>query len=85
MHDIFVYNENQKLILETVRRFVEEEVKPRAAELDAQVDPEKSFSWEIVERANAVGIRTMTLDEKMGRSRHGFPDHLHGYRGTRDR
>ncbi len=66
MHDIFVETENQRLILETVKRFVEEEVKPRAAALDAEKDPQKSFSWEIVERANKVGIRTMTLDEKWG-------------------
>jgi alkylation response protein AidB-like acyl-CoA dehydrogenase len=66
MQDIFIQNESQSLILETVKRFVEEEVKPRAAVLDAEKDPEKSFSWEIVERANEVGIRTMTLDEKWG-------------------
>ena len=66
MYDIFVENENQRLILETVKRFVEAEIKPRAALLDAQKDPEASFSWEIVERAHDVGIRTMTLDEKWG-------------------
>jgi alkylation response protein AidB-like acyl-CoA dehydrogenase len=66
MHDIFVHTENQRLILDTVKRFVEAEVRPRAGALDAEQDPEKSFSWEIVERANEVGIRTMTLDEKWG-------------------
>jgi alkylation response protein AidB-like acyl-CoA dehydrogenase len=66
MQDIFIHTENQRLILETVKRFVEAEVKPRAAALDAQQDPAKSFSWEIVEKANTVGIRTMTLDEKWG-------------------
>src|SRR6516164_2374726 len=66
MQDIFIHTENQRLILETVKRFVEAEVKPSAAALDAQQDPAKSFSWEIVEKANAVGIRTMTLDEKWG-------------------
>ena len=66
MYNIFVENENQRLILDTVKRFVEAEIKPRAALLDAQKDPEASFSWEIVERAHDVGIRTMTLDEKWG-------------------
>jgi alkylation response protein AidB-like acyl-CoA dehydrogenase len=66
MHDIFIHTENQRLLLETVKRFVEAEVKPRAAALDAEQDPAKSFSWEIVEAANEVGIRTMTLDEKWG-------------------
>ena len=66
MQDIFIQTENQRLILETVKRFVAAEVRPRAAALDAETNPEKSFSWEIVEKAHAAGIRTMTLDEKWG-------------------
>ena len=34
MEDIFIVNDEQRAILETVRRFVEDEVRPRAAELD---------------------------------------------------
>src|SRR5450631_4231811 len=66
MHDIFIETENQRIILETVKHFVDTEVRPRAAALDAEQDPEKCFSWEIVEAANEVGIRTMTLNEKWG-------------------
>ena len=66
MEDIFILTKDQRLIVETVKRFVEAEVQPRAAALDAQQDPEMSFSWEIVEKANAVGIRTMTLSEEWG-------------------
>jgi len=66
MEDIFIANEEQRAILATVSRFVEEVVVPRAAALDADPDPEKSFSWEIVEKADAVGIRTMTLSAKRG-------------------
>ena len=66
MEEIFIMNEEQRAILGTVARFVEDEVKPRAAALDANPDPEKSYSWEIVEKAHEVGIRTMTLDEKWG-------------------
>jgi len=66
MQDIFIMTDEQRAILETVARFVEDEVKPRAAALDANPDPEQSFSWEIVEKADEVGIRTMTLDEKWG-------------------
>lgn len=66
MEDIFILNEEQRAILDTVARFVEEQVVPRAAKLDANPDPEASFSWEIVERAHEVGIRTMTLAEKWG-------------------
>jgi alkylation response protein AidB-like acyl-CoA dehydrogenase len=66
MEEIFITTDNQRAILETVTRFVEAEIKPRAAALDAMQDPEKSWSWEIIEAADAMGIRTMTLDEKLG-------------------
>ena len=66
MEDMFIVDNNQRAILDTVARFVKEEVNPRAAALDANPDPEKSFSWEIVERSHDVGIRTMTLDENWG-------------------
>jgi alkylation response protein AidB-like acyl-CoA dehydrogenase len=66
MDEIFIVNEDQRAILETVERFVEEEVKPRAAQLDAKTDPAEGFSWEIVEKAHELGIRTMTLSEKWG-------------------
>ena len=66
MEEIFIMNEDQRAILQTVARFVDDEVRPRAAGLDANPDPEKSFSWEIVEKAHEVGIRTMTLEEKWG-------------------
>jgi alkylation response protein AidB-like acyl-CoA dehydrogenase len=66
MQDIFIQTEDQRAILETIRRFNEEEVTPRAAELDAQVNPEDGFSWEIVEAADKLGLRTMTLSEAYG-------------------
>ena len=66
MEGIFIQNEQQRAILETVKRFVEAEVTPYVAALDAETSPEKSFSWEIVEKANAVGIRTMTLADEWG-------------------
>jgi len=63
---IFIVTEEQRAILDTVARFVREEVTPRAAKLDADPDPTAGFSWQIVERAHAVGIRTMTLAEQWG-------------------
>ncbi len=66
MKDMFTVNEDQRAILETVARFVAEEVKPRAAQLDANQNPEDCFSWDIVEKAHEVGIRTLTLAEKWG-------------------
>ena len=44
MEEIFIQTEEQRAILESVRRFVEEEVTPRAAMLDSSPDPEDGFS-----------------------------------------
>ena len=66
MEQIFTINEDQRAILKTVARFNEDEVKPRAAALDANTDPAQCFSWEIVEKAHELGLRTMTLAEKWG-------------------
>lgn len=66
MEPIFVMTEEQRSILQTVARFVEKEVKPRAAALDAEADPGKGYSHDIVAKAHEVGIRTMTLSEKYG-------------------
>jgi alkylation response protein AidB-like acyl-CoA dehydrogenase len=66
MWDAMECTEEQRSILDTVRKFVEEEVTPRAAELDAQKNPEDGYSHEIVAKANELGLRTMTLSEEWG-------------------
>lgn len=66
MEQIFIMNEDQREILKTVARFVKEEITPRAAALDANPDPEQCYSFEIVEKAHEVGIRTMTLSDEWG-------------------
>jgi alkylation response protein AidB-like acyl-CoA dehydrogenase len=66
MEEAFVLTDDQRAILRTVARFVEEEVAPRAVRLDAEPDPAAGFSWEIVEKAHELGIRTMTLSERWG-------------------
>ncbi|MEK9966918.1 MAG: acyl-CoA dehydrogenase family protein [Alphaproteobacteria bacterium] len=66
MSQPFVVDEMQEAVLDSVRRFVADEILPVAADLDANADPEESFSWDIVEKADAAGIRTMTLPEEWG-------------------
>jgi len=66
MEEMFIQSDEQRAILDSVARFVEDVVKPRAAALDAETDPADGYSDEIVEAADAVGIRTMTLSEKYG-------------------
>ncbi|HBH02234.1 MAG TPA: hypothetical protein DDZ42_09995 [Candidatus Rokubacteria bacterium] len=66
MEPMFIRTREQQAILDTVRRFVEHQVLPRAAALDARQDPAECYSWEIVERAHEVGLRTMTLGREYG-------------------
>jgi len=66
MNAVFAGTEEQRAILETVRRFVRDEVNPVADELDRRDDPAACFSWDIVEKADAAGIRTMTLSPDWG-------------------
>lgn len=66
MDEMFVQTDEQRAILDSVKRFVEDVVKPRAPALDALTDPAAGYCDEIVAAADAVGIRTMTLSEKYG-------------------
>ncbi len=56
----------QQSILEVTRRFAKEVVAPVAADLDRATNPEDCFSWDIVEKAHAAGIRTATLAREYG-------------------
>jgi len=58
----------QRDMIETTRRFAREVVAPVAGELDRAERPEDCFSWEIVEKAHAAGIRTATLSDEYGGS-----------------
>jgi alkylation response protein AidB-like acyl-CoA dehydrogenase len=58
--------EERDAIVEMTRNFARAVVAPRSAELDAQPDPVKGFSWEIVEKLDEVGLRTATLLEEYG-------------------
>jgi alkylation response protein AidB-like acyl-CoA dehydrogenase len=66
MHEMFIHTDEQRAILASVARFVEEVVRPRAPALDALPDPAAGYSDEIVAAADAIGIRTMTLSERYG-------------------
>ena len=66
MSDPFVINEFQEAVLDTVRRFNEKVVTPVAGDLDRRTNPEECFSWDIIEKADEAGIRTMTLSEDWG-------------------
>ena len=64
MSDYYIQTEDQRAILETVRRFCDDVITPVAASLDQAIDPEDGFSWDIIEKADEVGLRTLTLAEE---------------------
>ncbi|MEL0184397.1 MAG: acyl-CoA dehydrogenase family protein [Hyphomicrobiales bacterium] len=66
MHDMFIETEEQRAIIDSVKKFVDDVVKPKSAELDAMDTPDKRYCGEIVKAANDLGLRTMTLSEKYG-------------------
>lgn len=65
-HMAHASREQRAAIVNDVAEFAREVVAPRSAELDAQLDPEDCFSWDIVERASDLGIRTATLNREFG-------------------
>lgn len=66
VEDAFFSSEEQQAIIDTVRRFADSEVKPVASSLDSHRNPEECFSWQLVEKADELGIRTMTVPQKWG-------------------
>src|SRR5437870_4036282 len=52
--------------VEIARTFVRDVVAPVAADLDRELKPEDCFSWDIVEKGSAVGLRTLTLAREFG-------------------
>src|SRR3990172_4206247 len=62
----FALTEEQIALRDLARDFVAREVAPVAADLDAHPDPADCFSWELVEKLSAVGLRTVALAEAYG-------------------
>lgn len=55
-------NDEQKMILETVREMAREKIKPRAAEIDEK----QEFPWDTVKLYTENGVLTPLLPEKYG-------------------
>ncbi|MBI3127097.1 MAG: acyl-CoA/acyl-ACP dehydrogenase [Candidatus Tectomicrobia bacterium] len=62
----FRLTEQQIMLRDTVRKFVKEEIVPVRAELDREPDPKKGFSWELLRKADKLGLRTLALGEEDG-------------------
>lgn len=64
----FKLTEEQTIMKKEVKKFVDNELKPLAVELDRKQDPKECFSWELVKKASSLGLRTMALPEAYGGS-----------------
>ncbi len=62
----FKLTEQQIMLRDLARKFVQEEIVPVRADLDREPDPKKGFSWELLRKADQVGLRTLSLKEEDG-------------------
>ncbi|MEK6709407.1 MAG: acyl-CoA dehydrogenase family protein, partial [Nitrospinota bacterium] len=62
----FRLTDQQLMLRDMARKFVKEEVVPVRAQLDREPDPKKGFSWELLRKADKLGLRTLTLGPEDG-------------------
>ncbi|HSQ04142.1 MAG TPA: acyl-CoA dehydrogenase family protein, partial [Burkholderiales bacterium] len=56
----------QLQIRETVRDFVQHEIKPIALDRDRKDNFDERFPWEVIDKGSRMGLRTMALSEAHG-------------------
>lgn len=59
-------NDEQIMLVQMVRKFAQNEVKPLSRELDAKLDPRQCFSWDLIRRASKLGLRLLSLPSEYG-------------------
>ena len=60
----FLYSEEERLLQQTVRDYVDKEIAPKAAELDES----GAFPWENMRGLAALGLTGLTIDQEYGGS-----------------
>ena len=58
--------EEQTMIRQMVRKFVENEVKPAAIEYDRKTDPKDCIPWELFRKAAKLGLTKMSIPAEYG-------------------
>ena len=51
--------DEHRALQQMAKDFADKEVRPFAAELDKKSDPRECFSWDIVKKGSALGLRTL--------------------------
>lgn len=62
----FSLTEEQAQLQATARSFAYDELAPASIEADAQTDPERCFSPELLKRASQLGLRTLKIPREYG-------------------
>jgi alkylation response protein AidB-like acyl-CoA dehydrogenase len=56
----------QQTIRDTVRDFVQREIKPIALERERLENFDERFPWDVLDKASRIGLRTLALSEEAG-------------------
>ena len=62
----FALNDEQKMMIETVRRFIAEELKPLEDEVEARGELPQALAQALHEKAKALGLYAMNMPEALG-------------------
>ena len=58
--------DEHRALQQMARDFAEKEVRPIAAERDKISNPKEVFSWDVVKKGSALGLRTLAVPEEYG-------------------
>ncbi len=70
----FGFSEQQLMLRQLVRDFVEKEVKPMVREYDSKVDPKDCVCWDLARKAHRLGFKTYSIPEEYEGG--GLSDHV---------
>jgi alkylation response protein AidB-like acyl-CoA dehydrogenase len=62
----FALTKRQIALRDKARKFAIEEIIPVAEAGDREPDPAKSFNWDVIRRADKLGLRTLSVPEEYG-------------------
>ena len=62
----YPFTEEQLALADLTRNFMEREVMPVAAEIDARPNPEDCYPKELINKASKLGLRTLAIPEEYG-------------------
>lgn len=62
----FSLTEEQEQLINAVKEFTEQEVKPAAAKYDKEMEPEKCIPWDLIEKGLEMQIGSLIIPEEYG-------------------